>query len=62
MITEITQNKQIKFLMTLMVGLGGLAGILVYIDNKRHGKIKGELLDLEKKIKELEYQKLINGK
>lgn len=61
MITDIIQNKQIKFLMTIMVGLGGLAGLLVYIDNKRHSRIKGELLDLEKKIKQLELAKLKNG-
>tara|TARA_R110000868_G_scaffold46244_8_gene152943 strand:- start:176 stop:367 length:192 start_codon:yes stop_codon:yes gene_type:complete len=61
-IIDIAQNKQLKLLLTLFLGLGGLAGFLVYMEERKHRKIKEDLLNLEKSIKELQLAKLQNGK
>jgi len=59
---DIAQNKQIKLLLALFLGLGGLAGFLAYWEERKHRKLKEELLNLEKNIKELQLANLKNGK
>jgi uncharacterized membrane protein YciS (DUF1049 family) len=59
---DIVQSKQIKFILAALFALGGLSAFLVYLDNKKHSKLRSEVMDLEKQIKELELQKLKNGK
>jgi len=59
---DIVQSKQIKFILAALFVLFGLSAFLVYLDNKKHYKLRSEVMDLEKQIKELELQKLKNGK
>lgn len=61
-VVDITQNKQIKFLIAALISLGGLAAFLAWMDNKKHEKLKGEIMELEKNIKLLQLEKLKNGK
>jgi uncharacterized membrane protein len=61
-VVDITQNKKIKLLIAFCLGLGGLAGFLAWMEDRKHRKIKEDLLNLEKKIKELQLYKLQNGK
>ncbi len=59
---DIVQSKQIKFILAALFALGGLSAFLVYLDNKKHAKLRAEVMDLEKEIKKLELEKLKNGK
>ena len=56
------QSKQIKFILTALFALGGLSAFLVYLDNKKHSKLKTEVMNLEKEIKQLELERMKNGK
>ena len=62
MSVDIAQNKQIRLLMTAFLGLGGLSAFLVYLDNKKHERLKSEIMNLEKEIKGLQLERLKNGK
>lgn len=59
---DVFQSKQIKFLLSALFALGGLSAFLVYLDAKKHSKLKGEVMDLEKQIKELQLSSMRNGK
>lgn len=59
---DIVQGKQIRFILTALFALGGLSAFLVYLDNKKHSKLKTEVMNLEKQIKELELERMKNGK
>jgi|LakMenEpi13Oct10_1017325.scaffolds.fasta_scaffold66876_1 hypothetical protein len=59
---DIAQSKQIKFILTALFALGGLSAFLVYLDNKKHSKLKTEVMHLEKEIKQLELEQMKNGK
>lgn len=55
------QNKYIGLLFTGFIALGGLAAFLSYRESAKHSKIKEEILNLDKAIKELELHQKING-
>ena len=59
---DLTQNKQIKFIITAVIALGALSTFLVYLDNKKHARLKSEIMDLEKQIKAIQLETLKNGK
>ena len=59
---DIKQGEQIKILFTALFALGGLSAFLVYLDNKKHSKLKSEVMNLEKQIKQLELAKMQNNK
>lgn len=59
---DIIQDKQIKNVIAIVIALGSLTVFLAYIEERKHSKIKRELLELDRSIKELQLTKLQNGK
>jgi hypothetical protein len=55
------QDRKIMYLIGGMAALGGLTAFLIYIDRKRNNKVRQEILQLDKNIKELQLQKLKKG-
>lgn len=58
---DIIQDKQIKNVIAIVIALGSLTVFLAYIEERKHSKIKRELLELDRSIKELQLTKLQNG-
>jgi cell division protein FtsL len=48
-------------LFTAVIALGALSAFLVWLDNKKHHRVKGEIMDLERQIKQLQLEKMKNG-
>jgi hypothetical protein len=45
-----------------MIVIGGVVGILVYLNQRKHNQVEKELFELDKEIKTLQLSKLKNGK
>jgi Tfp pilus assembly protein PilN len=60
--TDIIQNNRITMLVAIVTGLSALTGIMLYFDKKKHSKVQHEIDQLDKSIKELQLDKLKNGK
>jgi hypothetical protein len=58
---DILQDKKIKTLIGIIIALGSITAVLAYLEQRKHSKIKGDLLALDKSIKELQLTKLQNG-
>jgi cell division protein FtsL len=56
------QEKNINLLFAAIAALSGIAAILIFIDNRRHAKVQEEIFDLDREIKQLQLEKLKNGK
>jgi hypothetical protein len=59
---DLLQEKKIKWLFAGLTALGGLVGILLWLDQKKHNKVQREIFELDKQIKSLELERLKNGK
>lgn len=59
---DVIQGKQIKSVITVVIALGSLTVFLAYLEERKHRRIKRELLELDRSIKELQLTKLQNGK
>lgn len=59
---DLLQEKKIQSLATWMIVIGGVVGILVYINQRKHNEVEKELFELDKEIKTLQLSKLKNGK
>ena len=59
---DILQDKKIKTVVAIVIALGSLTVFLAYLEERKHSKIKRELLELDRSIKELQLTKLQNGK
>jgi hypothetical protein len=59
---DVIQGKQIKSVITIVIALGSLTVFLAYLEERKHRRIKRELLELDRSIKELQLTKLQNGK
>jgi hypothetical protein len=59
---DVIQGKQIKTVITIVIALGSLTVFLAYLEERKHRRIKRELLELDRSIKELQLTKLQNGK
>lgn len=59
---DVIQAKQIKNVIAIVIALGSLTVFLAYLEERKHSKIKRELLELDRSIKELQLTKLQNGK
>ena len=69
---DVAQNTQIRSIskavtalevtIAIFIGLGGLAAFLVYLEDRKHKKIKEDILVLDKNIKELTLRNLQNNK
>ena len=60
--TDIIQNNRITIIVAIVTGLSALTGIMLYFDKKKHSKVQHEIDQLDKSIKELQLDKLKNGK
>jgi len=60
--TDIIQNNKITLMVAIITGLSALTGILIYYDKKKYSKVQHEINELDKNIKELQLNKLKNGK
>lgn len=58
---DLLQEKKIKWLIAGFGILGGIVGILIYLDQKKHNKVQKEIFALDKEIKMLQLRKLKNG-
>lgn len=58
---NLLQDKKIKWLIAGLTVVGGIIGVLVYVDQKKHNKVQRDLFALDKEIKMLQLQKLKNG-
>lgn len=59
---DLLQEKKIQNLATWMIIIGGVVGVLVYLNQKKHNDVERELFELDKEIKTLQLSKLKNGK
>jgi hypothetical protein len=59
---DFLQEKKIQNLATWMIILGGIVGVLVYVNQRKHNQVERELFELDKEIKTLQLSKLKNGK
>lgn len=59
---DLLQESKIQTLATWMIVIGGVVGILVYVNQKKHNEVEKELFALDKEIKTLQLSKLKNGK
>ena len=59
---DLLQENKIQTLATWMIVIGGVVGILVYVNQKKHNEVEKELFALAKEIKTLQLSKLKNGK
>jgi len=55
------QTKKITIIISSISALGAVAGILLYLDNKKENKIKHEISVLDRDIKQLQLYKLKQG-
>jgi hypothetical protein len=60
--TDLIQNNKITVIVALITGLSALTGLLIYYDKKKYTKVQHEIDLLDKSIKELQLDKLKNGK
>lgn len=60
--TDIAQNHKITLIVALITGLSALTGVLVFLEKRKHTKLQEEIDLLDKNIKELQLEKLKNGK
>jgi hypothetical protein len=58
---DLLQEKKIQSLATWMIIIGGVVGVLVYLNQKKHNDVERELFELDKEIKTLQLSKLKNG-
>jgi hypothetical protein len=58
---DLLQEKKIQSLATWMIIIGGVVGVLVYLNQKKHNDVEKELFELDKEIKTLQLSKLKNG-
>jgi hypothetical protein len=59
---DLLQEKRIQNLATWMIVIGGVVGVLVYLNQRKHNQVERELFELDKEIKTLQLSKLKNGK
>jgi hypothetical protein len=59
---DLLQNNRINLAIALITGIGAITGVLIYIERKRQSVIQEEILKLDKSIKELQLNRLKNGK
>ena len=59
---DLLQEKRIQNLATWMIVIGGVVGVLVYLNQRKHNQVERELFALDKEIKTLQLSKLKNGK
>jgi hypothetical protein len=59
---DLLQERRIQNLATWMIVIGGVVGILVYLNQRKHNQVEKELFELDKEIKTLQLSKLKNGK
>jgi hypothetical protein len=59
---DLLQEKKIKWLFAGLAALGGIVGLFLFLDQKKHNKVEREIFELDKQIKLLELEKLKNGK
>ena len=52
------QDRKITWIIGGLAALGGITAFLIYLDRQRHAKVRGEIMTLDKEIKELQLQKL----
>lgn len=55
------QNRHITLIIGAIAALGGITAFLGYMNSRKHNKIKEEIAELDKTIKELELHDRING-
>lgn len=56
------QERNINLLFAAIAALSGIAAILIFVDNRRHSKVQEEIFELDRELKELQLEKLKNGK
>jgi hypothetical protein len=59
---DLLQEKKIKWLFAGLTAIGGLVGVLIFLDQRKHNKVQREIFELDRQIKSLELEKLQNGK
>ena len=59
---DLLQERRIQNLATWMIVIGGVVGVLVYLNQRKHNQVERELFELDKEIKTLQLSKLKNGK
>ena len=59
---DLLQEKKIKWLFAGLTAIGGLVGVLIFLDQRKHNTVEREIFELDKQIKSLELEKLQNGK
>lgn len=59
---DLLQERRIQNLATWMIVIGGVVGVLVYLNQRKHNQVERELFALDKEIKTLQLSKLKNGK
>lgn len=59
---DLLQEQKIQKLATWMIVIGGVVGVLVYLNQRKHNQVERELFALDKEIKTLQLSKLKNGK
>lgn len=47
-------HKKLTIVISAVMALGAITALLAYIDNRRHRKLKAEILELDREIKTLE--------
>jgi hypothetical protein len=58
---DLLQEQKIQKLATWMIVIGGVVGVLVYLNQRKHNQVERELFSLDKEIKTLQLSKLKNG-
>jgi hypothetical protein len=58
---DLLQERRIQNLATWMIVIGGVVGVLVYLNQRKHNQVERELFALDKEIKTLQLSKLKNG-
>lgn len=58
---DLLQEKKIKWLFAGLTAIGGLVGVLIFLDQRKHNKVQREIFELDRQIKSLELEKLQNG-
>lgn len=59
---DFLQEKKITWLVAGFAALSGIVGLLVYLDQKKHNNVQQDILALDKEIKQLQLERLKNGK
>lgn len=59
---DASQNRTISILIGAVSALGGIALFMGYLHDRKHSKLREEILLLDKEIKQIELERKKNGK